>query len=192
MTSKTRAAFAAYLLAGIATVTMQPARADTWDVPFVGDRIQVKAHPDSPLATFTVSDSEGNSIDVPATAGCDTLPCGFDRPEGTRFLTVESQDPIFVISRTREGRLLPAFRRSAEPPDCEARRDADEASIELARNALTSLYSVRHRITESVCLERPVYRDSGIDPGNAGHVAARKRYPGHRRQPRRCADLRCR
>ena len=144
MTSKTRAAFAAYLLAGIATVTMQPAHADTWDVPFVGDRIQVKAHPDSPLATFTVSDSEGNSIDVPATAGCDALPCGFDRPEGTRFLTVESDDPIFVISRTREGRLLPAFRRSAEPPDCEARRDADEASIELARTALTSLYSVRN------------------------------------------------
>ena len=134
------------LTAILAAASIQPASADTWDVPFLGDRIQVKAHPDNQDATFTVSDHNGDSIDIPASSGCDTLPCGFDKPEDARFLTVESESPIFVISRTNQGRLLPAFRRSAEPPDCEARREADEVSIDMAQSSLNNLYVVRNNL----------------------------------------------
>ena len=132
----------------LAAASIQPARADTWDVPFLGDRIQVKAHPDNQDATFTVSDHNGDGIDVPESSGCDTLPCGFDKPEDARFLTVESENPIFVISRTNQGRLLPAFRRSSEPPDCEARRKAAEVSIDMAQSSLNNLYVVRNNLRE--------------------------------------------
>ena len=136
------------LTAILAAASIQPARADTWDVPFLGDRIQVKAHPDNPEATFTASDHAGDTIDIPESSGCDTLPCGFDKPEGARFVTVESEDPIFVVSRTNQGRLLPTFRRSPEPPDCEARRESDENSFGLARRALTALFVVNSGLPE--------------------------------------------
>lgn len=143
-----RAAAFGVFTATLAAASIQSAIADTWDVPFLGDRIQVKAHPDNQDATFTVSDHAGDAIEIPAESGCDMLPCGFDKPEGARSITVESENPIFVISRTREGRLLPAFRRGSEPPDCEARREADETLINLAQPSLTNLYVIRNNLPE--------------------------------------------
>ena len=52
------------LTAILAAASIQPARADTWDVPFLGDRIQVKAHPDIPTCSIHRFTGQGNQARV--------------------------------------------------------------------------------------------------------------------------------